>query len=242
MAERREQCALMDQAIILHSQSYRETSLFVDVLTEHHGRLRLLCKGARRGRHPLSRILRPFSRVRLSWTGRGELPVLTVAEPCEPSPCLEGTALFCGFYISELLLKLLALQDAHPEIFSLSLATLQSLERGADLQTTLRIFEVALLDEIGYGLLLDEDASGQPIRADQSYDYRLEEGAVPALAGGMGGIYGSTLMALRQRHFSDEQQLGEAKRLMRGVLQYYLNGRPLKSRELFKPTPESIRS
>ena len=242
MAERLQQCAPMDQAIILHCQSYRETSLFVDVLTERHGRLRLLCKGARRGRHPLSRSLRPFSRVRLSWTGRGELPVLTAAEPCEPSPSsLEGTGLFCGFYVAELLLKLLALQDAHPEVYRLSLDTLQALERGADLQATLRIFEVALLDEIGYGLLLDEDAKGQPIRADQTYHYRLEEGAVPAAAG-KDGIHGSTLMALRQRHFSDQLQLGEAKRLMRGVLKYYLNGRPLKSRELFKPTPKSIQS
>lgn len=227
---------LMDEAIILHCQPYRETSLFVDVLTEGHGRLRLLSKGARRGRHPLSHILRPFSRVRLSWAGRGELPLLTVAEPSEPSVCLEGTALFCGFYISELLLKLLALQDPHAGIFRLCLETLQALERGADMQSTLRGYEVALLEEIGYGLRLDEDAEGQPINADQVYLYRLEEGAVPVALGGRDGIRGATLLALQQRQFSDDSQLREAKRLMRGVLKHYLSGRSLKSRELFKPT------
>jgi len=227
---------LMDEAIILHCQAYRETSLFVDVLTEGHGRLRLLSKGARRGRHALSHILRPFSRVRLSWVGRGELPLLTVAEPCEPSVCLEGTALFCGFYIAELLLNLLAPQDPHAGIFKLSFETLQALERGADLQWTLRGYEVALLEEIGYGLRLDADAEGRPINADLIYLYRVEEGAVQVTTGGREVVRGETLLALQQRHFSDDSQLREAKRLMRSVLRHYLNGRALKSRELFKPT------
>ncbi len=233
MAESRHPPAL-DEAIILHCQPYRETSLFVDALTEHHGRVRLLCKGARRGKHPLSRILRPFSCVRLSWTGRGELPVLTVAETSGQSVCLEGPALFCGFYICELLLRLLALQDPHPGVFRLCLETLQTLERGVDLQPTLRNYEVSLLEEIGYGLKLDEDAEGRPIAANQFYVYRLEEGAVPTREGIHGAMQGATLLALQRQQFIDEAQLLEAKRLMRSVLKYYLNGRPLKSRELFK--------
>jgi DNA repair protein RecO (recombination protein O) len=227
---------LMDEAIILHCKPYRETSLFVDVLTEGHGRLRLLSKGARRGRHPLSQILRPFSRVRLSWAGQGELPVLTVAEPFEPSLCLQGKALLCGFYISELLFKLLAVQDPHAGVFRLCLETLQALERGADLQSTLRGYELALLEEMGYGLRLHADAEGRPINADQIYLYCLEEGAVPVRSGGRDAVRGATLLALEKRQFSDDSQLLEAKRLMRGVLNHHLNGRPLKSRELFKPT------
>lgn len=229
----RGQC-LLDRAIILHCLPYRETSLLVDAFTEHHGRVRLLGKGVRRGQHPLSEVLRSLNHVRLSFAGRGELPVLTGAEPADGSGwALQGTALYCGFYLAELLLRLLTIHDPHPGVFGLCLDTLRQLQIGRDLQQTLRGFEVALLAEIGYGLRLDEDAEGRAIDPARCYAYYPEQGAVEKHPATPGIVQGRTLLALGERRFSDVTQLREAKRLMRHILDHHLNGRPLKSRELF---------
>lgn len=229
--------SLPDRAIVLHCQPYRETSLFIDVLTERHGRLRLLGRGARRGRQPLARILRPFHCVFLSWVGRGELPVLTAAEEGEGGAALTGTALYCAFYLAELLMRLLPAHDPHPDVFALSLATLRRLECGTLLQGTLRSFEVDLLEAIGYGMRLDEDAGGRPIEPGRPYLYHPEQGAVPTNPETAGAIQGASLLALGRRQGMDASQLRDAKRLMRGILQHHLNGRPLRSRELFTSRP-----
>ncbi len=228
-----------DEAIVLHVQPYRETSLFVDLLTRQHGRLRLLAKGARRGRHPVSQVLRPFNPVRVAWAGYRELPVLTAAESLDQTFSLRGTALFCGFYLCELLVRLLPAQDPHPGLHALLLHALGQLESGRDEQPILRAFELAFLESLGYGLRLDEDAAGQPIDPATTYVYHPEQGAVITDAGVRNGIRGVTLLALAQGEWGDEQLALEAKRLLRGVIHHLLNGRPLKSRELFKPSVSS---
>jgi DNA repair protein RecO (recombination protein O) len=226
---------LLDRAIILHCQPYRESSLFVDVFTEHNGRLRLLCKGARRGKHPLAEVLRSLNRVRVSFIGRGDLPLLTAAEQADGGGlALEGTALLCGFYLSELLVRLLPTHDPHPGVFGLCLDTLQQLATGHALQQTLRVFEIGLLEEIGYGLRLDEDTEGRAIDPDRCYAYYPDQGAVEMNPATPGVVQGTTLLALGERQFSDDTQLREAKCLMRRILHHHLNGRPLKSRELFR--------
>lgn len=232
---------LLDRAIILHSQPYRETSLLVDVFTEHHGRLRLLAKGARRGKPPRAAMLHALHCVRLSFTGCDDLPLLTAAEPedSEATPMLAGAALYCGFYLAELLTRLLPTHDPHPHVFSLTLSTLRQLATGEGLQPLLRGFEVALLDELGYGLRLDGDADGRAIEPNGSYVYQLEQGPVASKSAAPGAVRGGTLLALAGRQFTDVAQLKEAKRLMRGILHHYLNGRPLKSRELFQPMAHS---
>ena len=223
----------LDRALILRSQAYRETSLLVDVFTEQHGRLRVLGKGVRRRRPPLAGRLRSLSCVQLSWVGRGDLPVLTAAEPVEDDSRLEGAALYCGFYLAELLLRLLPLHDSQPGVFALCHETLLRLATGSALQPILRGFELALLDALGYGLRLDRDTEGRPIVADQRYPYDPEQGAVAMNPPSAGLVHGATLHALNQGRFTHAAQLQEAKQLMRGVLQHHLDGRPLKSRELF---------
>lgn len=224
----------LQEGIVLHTQSYRETSLLVDVFTHHHGRLRLLGKGARRGRHPLSHSLRPFNQVGLAWTGRGDLPVLTVAEPMDEAISLQGVALYCGFYLNELLLYLLPLQDAHDDVYPLYLDTLQRLQSGQEQEQTLRHFELRFLEAIGYGLLLEQDSEDMPIDAGKVYRYRVDQGAVPVRPDDVNGIAGDTLLALASGCLHGTQQLQEARRLMRDVMAHHLNGRKLKSRELFR--------
>lgn len=228
------QRASLQNAFLLHRRSYRETSLLLDVLTPDFGLCRLIAKGALRSRGSRFALLQPFVPLSLSWTGRSELPVLCGAESRDRAFSLERKALFCGLYMNELLLRLLPAHDPHSGIFSLYEESLRRLDAGEPLDGTLRFFELALLDEIGYGLALThESGSGAKIRADKFYVYLVERGAVES-APGPQAIRGTTLLGLRDGHLSGAVELKEAKRLMRRIIDHHLGGKALKSRELFK--------
>jgi DNA repair protein RecO (recombination protein O) len=225
-------CDGMDEAFVLHVRPYRETSCLIDLFSRDRGRLRLLAKGVRRGRRSPA-DLAPFSRIRYQVGGRGDLRLLTHSEPIVGFPRLTAEALYCGFYVAELLIRLLPLEDAHPELYDASATLLGDLASGARREPLLRLFERALLDELGYGLSLMEDVEGRSIRPDGFYRYHPELGA-ECISADQGGIPGSALLALASGCFPDEADLVWAKRLMRMVLDPHLEGRPLKSRELFQ--------
>jgi len=220
-------------AFLLHRRHYRETSLLLDIFSREQGVVRLIAKGALRGKGGRCGMLQPFAPLSLGWTARGEPAVLTSSEsrgkPCE----LSGKPLFCGFYLNELLLRLLPEHDPHPGIFLVYEQSLARLAGGEPLDETLRRFELALLEEIGYGLELGHDAeSGAAIRPERHYDYRVEQGPVESAPGAQ-TVQGSTLLGLRDGLLPGPVEVNEAKRLMRRVINHHLGGRPLKSRELF---------
>jgi DNA repair protein RecO (recombination protein O) len=224
--------AFLDEAIVLHLRPYRETSSLVDLFSRERGRLRLLAKGVRRGRRNPS-DLAPFARIRYAVGGRGDLRLLTTHERVSAWPRLEGESLYCGFYVAELILRLLPLEDPHPSIYDLSIALLHELAQGSNYEPLLRCFERGLLEELGYGLNLLEDLAGEPIEAGACYRYHPDQGAERML-NAQGGIPGSALIALARGEFNQPADLAWSKRLMRSVLDAHLEGRPLKSRELFQ--------
>jgi DNA repair protein RecO (recombination protein O) len=225
----------LQNAYLLHRRNFRETSLVLDVFSRDHGIRRLIAKGAMRGKGGgRSALLQPFVPLGLGWTLRGEPAVLTTAEPLGQAVKLVGKTLFCGFYLNELLVNLLPEQDPHPEVFGLYQQTLTMLETGIHIDETLRGFELALLEELGYGLILDHDVeTGAALRPESYYEYRIEFGPVISETGAA-ATRGSTLLGLSQGILAEPESKTEAKRLMRRVLNHYLGGRPLKSRELFK--------
>jgi DNA repair protein RecO (recombination protein O) len=225
----------LQDAFVLFSRNYRETSLLLDILTQDFGRLRLLAKGARRHKNHLSCLLQPFIPLSLSWCGRGELPILTAAEPKENDIGLKGTDLFCGFYMNELLLHFLPIWDSQPSIFHLYRDTLSEFQHENHQEQILRYFELSLLEEVGYGLTLDrETTQGLPVSPDKIYAYRVDAGPMEIDEETPEAIHGATLLGLKQKQLSHPIELLEAKRLMRRVIHHYLEGRTLKSRDFFK--------
>jgi DNA repair protein RecO (recombination protein O) len=222
-------------AFLLHAHPYSETSLVLDVFARDHGRLALLARGARRPRSSLRSVLIGFQPLELSWFGGGEVKTLAKAEWTGGLPLLGGKALLLGYYLNELLLKLLPREDAHAALYDAYADALGALARGAAAAAELRRFEKALLREIGYGLTLDRDAeSGEPVRADRQYVYAVGRGALGAHGGDeRPTIAGKTLLDLAADDYGDPRTLAEAKALMRQLIVHYLGGQPLQSRRVF---------
>jgi DNA repair protein RecO (recombination protein O) len=225
--------------VVLHARDYSETSLILEVFTSRHGRLGLLAKGARRPSSRVRGMLKPFQPLLLSWSGRGELPILTGAEPDGEMLLLSGAALYCGFYLNELLMHLLHRHDPHEALYGVYRQTLVELAGRGNTEVVLRLFERKLLDEIGYGLVLQHDVDDRrPIEADAWYDYIPERGPVrlvhPELGRAQGVVMrGASLLALARNELTEPEVLRETKRLMRAILARYLGDKPLHSRKLF---------
>lgn len=221
-------------AYLLHRRSYRETSLLLEVLTRERGRITLLAKGVRGRKSQHGALMWPFRPLAISWAGRGELPVLTDVEAVDPGLIGVTSQLSCAIYLNELIMHLLPVGDPYPGVFDLYHCALLELAAECEPAPVLRLFEVGLLGEIGYGLVLDREiGSGVPIVPERYYDYRVEGG--PIGASPSPGMYrGSTLLALGLRRLDVATANGEAKRLMRSVISHHLGGRRLLSRELFR--------
>lgn len=223
------------RGFVLHRRDYSETSLLVDLFTEETGRLTVLAKGARSKRSPLKSLLQPFTPLLLRWSGRGELKILTKAEAAAITLPLQTTALYSGFYINELITRLLPVETAYPSLFQEYLHCLTGLAVSPNtLETSLRTFEFQLLHTIGYGVdFLHCAGSGKPVDETMTYRYREEKGFIASLIKDNLTFYGRELIAFEKREFTDKAVLQAAKRFIRIAFKPYLGGKPLKSRELF---------
>ena len=155
-------------AFVLHSYPYRETSLLVEVFTRAHGRLVVVARGARRPRSVMRGSLLAFQPLLIAWSGKGEVRSLHSAEWQGGQPLLSGDALLCGFYLNELMIKLLPREDAHEQLYDNYESALQRLAAEPDSAPILRGFEKRMLKELGYALDLErESASGASVVADR---------------------------------------------------------------------------
>lgn len=229
---------LEDQpAFVLHSYPFRETSLLLEVFSRNHGRLAMVARGARRPRSAMRGLLMNFQPLRLAWFGKGEVRTLHGAEWQGGQPQLQGTALLCGFYLNELLLNLMARDDPHESLFDYYQQTLQRLAHESDHAATLRCFEKHLLQELGYALLLHQEAgSGKPVSAAARYRYAIERGVVHDDADAPDGlaVSGKTLLDMAADDYGDPVSAQQSKQLMRMLLNHYLAGKTLHTRELIK--------
>lgn len=225
-------------AFVLHAWPYKETSLIVEAFTETEGRVAMVARGAKRPRSELHGVLQAFQPVSLSWSGAGELKTLTRAEWRGGMPLPSGAALLCGFYLNELVLKLLPREDPHPALYRAYADALSALAAAAEPAPVLRRFELTLLAELGYALqLAAEGDTGAPIDPDARYHYAFDRGAqrgAPPPGVRWPVVRGATLVALAAGRFDDAATAADAKRLMRDIIDHHLDARTMQSRKVVR--------
>ena len=225
-----------EPAFVLHAYPYRETSAIVEAFTSSFGRVAMVARGARRPRSELRGLLQGFQPLLLSWSGQHELKTLHKAEWRGGLPRVGGSALLCGFYLNELLLKLLPREDPHPQLFADYEVALADLASGRDQAMVLRRFEVRLVAQLGYALPLVREAdTGAPVDPSARYHYAFDRGprrSPPEPGAKWPLVRGATLLALAGDAYPDAETANEAKRLMREVLDHYLEQRGVESRRV----------
>lgn len=226
----------LEPAYLLHHHPWRDSSRILELITRSHGRISVFARAARRGGSSLPAALQPFAEILVSWSARGEAGQLTGAERVRASARLAGDRLMSAFYANELLLKLLPRHDPHPALYDAYAALLALLHDAAgEPARALRLFEKRLLDELGWGLDLEQDArSGRRVEAGRSYRYRIDGGAeeIDGVAEGTLVFSGASLLSLAREELRDPRTLADARRLLRAALEQCLDGRPLRTREV----------
>ncbi|WP_144137870.1 DNA repair protein RecO [Paraburkholderia sp. BCC1884] len=222
-------------AFVLHSYPYRETSLIIDVLSRDHGRLALVAKGAKRPHSALRGVLQTFQPLALSWSGKSEVRTLTGAEWVGGMLPLAGDALLCGFYVNELMVKFCAREDPHPQLFHHYVVTMTRLAHDEPAVQVLRSFERVLLRETGYAMALDRTVARKAVQPEGRYVFDPERGVREAsddLPAQWPVVAGQTLLDMEKDDYHRAQTVAQSKTLMRFLLNTYLAGTPLATRQI----------
>jgi DNA repair protein RecO len=223
----------LQPAFVLHSRPYRDTSLLVELLTEQHGRLTVVARGVRSRRSQSHGLLALFSPLLVSFSGKTDLQTLQQVEANGLSYNLSGDVMLCGFYLNELLVRLLQRHDPHPNIYHAYQQTLAALVDTKQPEIALRLFEKCLLKDLGYGLQLDRTINDEPVLPHEEYVFEFGVGLKKTLSSNPGNFLGQNLLALQNGALNTREELKDAKRLLRSVLAILLGDKALKSRELF---------
>lgn len=224
---------------ILHTYPFKETSLVVEMFSRDLGRIAAVAKGARRPLSAMRGMLQSFQQLAGTWSGKNELKTLHELEWMTGLTLLRGDALMCGFYMNELLLRLLPRDDAHAQLFEYYAQTIQTLSNlrqdagNGSLAEILRRFELKMLQELGYAVPLSHDEHGEIIHADETYRFEADYGAcAPAATRNGILIQGASLLDMARGHYHSPTTQAQSKQLMRYLLQHYLGEKPLHTRQL----------
>ena len=177
---------------VLHSHDWSETSLIVELFTRDRGRVVVAAKGAKRPTSNFRPVLLPFQPLLLllgKTPADEEAEVLNLrsAEWAGGQPIMPAASLMAGYYLNELLLKLLARQDAHPGLFDAYADTVTALASGVDESTALRAFELMMLRALGVlPDLSTATLSAQALQAEARYTLQAEAGLLSAAQGPTG--------------------------------------------------------
>jgi DNA repair protein RecO (recombination protein O) len=225
-----------EAGFVLHTYAYKETSLIVEAFTRRFGRVSLLARGARRPRSAMRGVLLSFQALSLSWSASTELGNLIGAEWSAALRPLRGRGLMCGFYLNELLLRLLAREDPHEALFDYYDDALLRLAAETDFASILRNFEKRMLAELGYAPLLERDVASRPIDPTARYVYEPERG--PTLLNNSisrdSSVSGQTLLDVAADEYQRAETRDEARTLMRALITQRLHGQELHTRMILR--------
>ena len=219
----------LNPAFVLHRQPYRDNSQLVWFFTPRQGRLGAVVRGLGRKKSSRAALLQPFVPLLIATRGSGELQSCYQVEASAMPWSLQGEALYCGFYLNELLYRLLPPHEC-PQLFALYEQLLAGFaqERIA-LAPALRHFEMMLLDTLGMAIDFSQDAGMAAIVPQQRYDYVPQQGFVGR---NDGPWRGDILLAIAAGQWHDPVCQQALKGVLRQTIDQLLQGRPLHSRQL----------
>ena len=226
-----------EKGFLLHARPYGETSLIVDLYTKFFGRVQCVAKGYRRPKkRAANRLLIPYVEYAFSWSGRSDLKTLTRAEILGSPEFLRKDSLYFGLYVNELIYRLFLEQDSSESFYEYYKEFVNSLFHRPLCEPLLRKFEIVLLSELGYGLVLDSEAeSGNQLEPDGSYLYVPQFGLKKVNKKNTTSYFkGRHVFAIANDDWSNPEVIKAARLILRSAIDFYLDGKPLHSRKLYR--------
>ncbi len=214
----------MQRLVVLHQRPMGESNWLLNIFSEQDGH-QLVLAPRRAGRLALWQLYQG------EWRSDKEWPRMTVSDRLSELK-YQRQQLFCCTYLSELLIQLLPVADAQPQLFQRFLTLLEAMQTPQALEPWLRIFEYQLLQALGFGFDWHQTAQGQPVQAELSYQFRADVGLLEIDASQANqGLPGQALLELADGAFN-RRNLAVAKQVLRLALSQHLS-KPLVSRQLF---------
>lgn len=225
----------------LHQRRYRERSHILHFFSHEFGRVDGVIRQVPPALYHLSNV---------QANGKSELKNFSQLDVQGQPFYLQQKALFAGFYLNEILLRLLPLEEPMPATYMAYQLALQQLKnlisddpKDIQLKLILRNFEYIFLNELGYAIDFTLDHVGDHILPTQSYSFVPQDGFIPNLHNQ--GFLGQHLLQLQQDfvELSPQQQIHSANvtllaKLYRIILTELLGNKPLKSRQLWINQPQ----
>lgn len=234
---------IQDVGVTLHRRPYRETSMIVDFFLQNHGRKSAVVRGLRNAKSDRKSLLQPFQPVTINLTGKSDLKTLTSVEAEGATYGLKAESMYCGLYLNELITRTLPKDIPTPGLYHAYLTSLESLsqssvneqpasEQNGIREVTLRLFEFALLDELGVLPDLSSTDDAQSIHPERLYRFERENGVVQSESS-KNAFVGQYLIDMVNSNWNAGSRK-VAKLICRQALHPFLGDKPLHSRALFR--------
>ena len=238
-----------EPAFVVHRYDWSESSLILETFTRNFGRVALVAKGAKKPSSNFRPVLLPLQPLHVSYSGDAEIRTLKGAEWVGGHIMPTGEALLSGYYINELLLRLLARDDPHPGLFDLYRQVVQVLASGHEgtIAPALRAFELLLLRDIGFLPELNaQTLTLNPLQPDALYVLVAEGGLRTHNAQDRTGLAGSVWLQLHERLSTDApftatlrlcaemppEQRNALQGQLRALLHYHCGVKTLRTRQM----------
>jgi len=227
-----------EPAFILHSRNYTDSRILIELFTYNFGRVSAVFRPPKK--KSLSVKPQCFTPLLVDFYGKSGLKTVGKLEAQGKLILTQGSGLYCGMYLNELIMRLLAVDDPHPrlfEVYAKSIAELSTTETDEE-DVVLRGFEMVLLSELGYAIDMQTDIDGRAITPESGLRYEYDAGCgfrlIQTGPEQRPRFSATEICAIRDAKWQETGARRAAKMLSRIALAPLLGERPLLSRELFK--------
>ena len=156
---------------IYHVRDFQEHSQILEALSLNYGALSIVVNNGKRMNSSTQALFQPFTPLKLSLKrSKGELYFLTDYDCSESGYIFPLPQHFCAVYINELLHHLYKSQNQDIKLFGVYVSTLEAIKNNQNIELSLRIFELTLLESMGYALTLRDD-EGLLLEKDSYYRF-----------------------------------------------------------------------
>ncbi|HJL80003.1 MAG: DNA repair protein RecO [Gammaproteobacteria bacterium] len=226
-----------EPVFIIHQRPYSETSQILNLFSKNYGRVDVIAKGSKRPKSKFRSFIQPFMPLSASWSGRSQLKTLRNIEAVEHHQSLVHSDHFLSaLYMNELILHFLSNADPYPGLFEIYHEALRQFNLSDEHEPLLRMFEIKLLEEIGYAINFQTEAlSSKTININEYYRYEPEQGFHLLPSDSQIKKYsGGQIKSIQKMDFSESDTLLAAKKLTRETIHFHLDGKELMTKKMYK--------